>query len=116
MASSAGDSGIAISTSFTSSSSLGSRPERSRSGAAAPDPLGLHVVHKPDGAVGDIVFVHGLGGSAWRTWSWNHDAALFWPGWLAEEDDVLTMFRVWTFGYNANFRGAATNLTCFCSS
>ncbi|KLU86620.1 NACHT and WD domain-containing protein [Magnaporthiopsis poae ATCC 64411] len=119
LGSSAGDSDIAIRTrerqrlhtSHTLSSSPGSRPEGSGSGAAAPDPLGLQLVHKLDGAVGDIVFVHGLGGSAWRTWSWNRDTALFWPEWLAEEDDVLATFRVWTFGYNASFRGAATNLT-----
>ncbi|EJT80596.1 NACHT and WD domain-containing protein [Gaeumannomyces tritici R3-111a-1] len=119
LGSSAGDSDVAIRTrprpqlrtSYTSSSSFSSRPEGSGSGAAAPDPLGLQLVHKVDSSVGDIVFVHGLGGSAWRTWSWNRDPTLFWPDWLAEEGDVLANFGVWTFGYNAGFRGAATNLT-----
>ena len=33
----------------------------------------------------------------------------FWPVWLAEEDG-LSSYRVFTYGYNSNFKGAATNL------
>jgi pimeloyl-ACP methyl ester carboxylesterase len=59
---------------------------------------------------GDIVFVHGLGGSPFETWSWARDAANFWPPWLPEDDEVLDRFRILTFGYNSNFRGDSTNL------
>ncbi|QBZ55224.1 hypothetical protein PoMZ_00119 [Pyricularia oryzae] len=100
--------------SFTSSSTFGARastsPAPSRS-AVTEDPLGLQIVQPVDEPAGDIVFVHGLGGSAWRTWSWNRDTALFWPDWLPEEEPSLARFRISTFGYNASFRGAATNLT-----
>ena len=35
--------------------------------------------------------------------------AYFWPLWLAEEDG-LTSYRIFTYGYNSNFKGAGTNL------
>jgi WD40 repeat protein len=50
-----------------------------------------------------------LGGSAWKTWSWERDVANFWPQWLPE-DIQFASFRISTFGYNANFKGAASNL------
>ncbi|TLS27986.1 hypothetical protein PpBr36_00090 [Pyricularia pennisetigena] len=100
--------------SFFSSSTFGARSatgvEPSRSGVTE-DPLGLQIVHPVDEPAGDIVFVHGLGGTAWRTWSWNRDTALFWPDWLPEGEPAMARFRISTFGYNASFRGAATNLT-----
>jgi WD40 repeat protein len=80
---------------------------RGRSPSPAPSGLGLHVVHQPDFAALDIIFVHGLGGHSQRTWSKNHDPALFWPElWLPFEPDIGTA-RILTFGYNANFRGAS---------
>ncbi|KAG9231275.1 NACHT and WD domain-containing protein, variant [Amylocarpus encephaloides] len=59
--------------------------------------------------MGDIIFVHGLGGTAMRTWSWKRDTTNFWPAWLTEEK-TLSRFRIFSFGYNSNFKGAATNL------
>lgn len=49
---------------------------------------------------GDIIFVHGLGGDARKTW---HPQELdnddnFWPMWLAQERPDL---GIWSFGYNA---------------
>ncbi|KAL8657838.1 MAG: hypothetical protein Q9226_001523 [Calogaya cf. arnoldii] len=73
------------------------------------DQLGLHLVHYSQDAVCDIIFVHGLGGSAMRTWSWKRDTAQFWPAWLSDDEQLYKM-RVFTFGYNSNFRGSATNL------
>lgn len=35
--------------------------------------------------------------------------ANFWPKWLGDEDG-LSSFRIFSFGYNANFQSAATNL------
>ena len=74
-----------------------------------PDPWGLHLVYDHPEPSGDIVFVHGLGGTAKKTWSWNKEEDLFWPGWLADEDG-LSSYRIFTFGYNSNFKGAGTNL------
>ena len=52
----------------------------------------------------DIVFIHGLGGDSRKTWSRDHNPELFWPGlWLPLETE-LERARIFTFGYNANFR------------
>ncbi|KAF2759829.1 WD40 repeat-like protein [Pseudovirgaria hyperparasitica] len=82
-----------------------SAPTTSKSG----DNLGLDLVVDNPNPAGDLVFVHGLGGTAKRTWSYNRDVANFWPSWLALED-YLNDYRVFTFGYNADFRGGSINL------
>ena len=52
----------------------------------------------------DIIFIHGLGGDSRKTWSRDHNPELFWPGlWLPLETE-LERTRIFTFGYNANFR------------
>ncbi len=71
---------------------------------------GLTLVHNPQDATADVIFVHGLGGSSWNTWCWKHDPSMFWPAWLQHEQG-LSQFRVFTFGYNANFRGPDTSLS-----
>ncbi|KFY29271.1 hypothetical protein V493_02446 [Pseudogymnoascus sp. VKM F-4281 (FW-2241)] len=73
------------------------------------DILGLQLLCDNSEPAGDIIFVHGLGGTALRTWSWKRDVANFWPAWLADEEELST-FRIFSFGYNSNFKGAATNL------
>lgn len=75
----------------------------------APDVLGLQLLCDNPEPDGDIIFVHGLGGTAIRTWSWKRDASNFWPAWLNDEQG-LSSFRIFSFGYNSNFRGAGTNL------
>ena len=71
--------------------------------------LGLQLVSDASSHTRDIVFIHGLGGSAWKTWSWNGDTVNFWPSWLADEEDLSTS-RIFTFGYDSDWRGAGTNL------
>ncbi len=84
---------------------------RDSTASLSSSPLGLHIVHQPDKLSGDIVFVHGLGGSPYKTWTWNQDDQdSFWPAWLPDCDPCLANFRVSTFGYNAKFKGSATNL------
>ena len=74
-----------------------------------PDPgaLGLTLIYSPEDVhKADIVFVHGLGGTSRKTWSKNEDPDLFWPmKFLPFEPDVA-LTRIFTFGYNANFRAA----------
>jgi len=79
------------------------------SGDYSPDLLGLQLICDNVEPSGDIVFVHGLGGTAMRTWSWKRDVNNFWPVWLADEQE-LSSFRVFSFGYNSNFKGTGTNL------
>jgi pimeloyl-ACP methyl ester carboxylesterase len=76
-----------------------------RSTSPGQDQLGLHVVHRPQGTPrADVVFVHGLGGSSIKTWSKDRDIEYFWPmKFLPHEQDINTA-RIFTFGYNANFR------------
>ena len=74
------------------------------------DPLGLHLVCDVKDPTGDIIFVHGLGGTAKKTWAWERNMEHFWPIWLADEDELST-FRIFTFGYNSNFKGSGTNLS-----
>jgi hypothetical protein len=65
--------------------------------------LGLSLVHSPLEPLVDLIFVHGLGGTSHSTWSWQRNPDNFWPGWLAE-DAELSSCRVFTFGYNADFK------------
>ncbi|KAL8821675.1 MAG: hypothetical protein Q9223_000312 [Gallowayella weberi] len=67
--------------------------------------LGLHLIYQPSAtSCVDIVFIHGLGGDSRKTWSRDHNPELFWPGlWLPLETE-LERARIFTFGYNANFR------------
>ncbi|TGJ81284.1 hypothetical protein E0Z10_g7485 [Xylaria hypoxylon] len=79
--------------------------ERSRSRDRRDDPLGLTVLYTPekDQRMVDIVFIHGLGGTSLQTWCKNRELELLWPKlWLPKEGD-LSVARILTFGYNANF-------------
>lgn len=74
------------------------------------DPLGLQIAYSPEFIEGEIILIHGLGGSAWKTWSKDRQAGSFWPRWLSEEDTLLAKFRLSTFGYNSKFKGSPSNL------
>ncbi|KAI1178951.1 hypothetical protein F4777DRAFT_41545 [Nemania sp. FL0916] len=84
---------------------------RSSSPSSSSSGLGLHVLHQPDYAAIDIIFVHGLGGHSKNTWSKNHDPSFFWPElWLPFEPDIESA-RIFTFGYNASWRGATKSVS-----
>ena len=68
--------------------------------------LGLKTLHEskaasPNSKVIDIIFIHGLGGSAEETWS-HPSSKVFWPD-LLHEDEKFANGRISTFGYDANF-------------
>ena len=54
----------------------------------------------------DIVFVHGLGGTSRWTWTKHHDPKLFWPLTFLPLEPDISLARILTFGYDANFRKA----------
>ncbi|KAI1738139.1 hypothetical protein F4680DRAFT_459999 [Xylaria scruposa] len=82
-----------------------------RSPSPSTSGFGLHIIHQPEHAVLDIIFVHGLGGHSRKTWSKDHDPSFFWPGlWLPSETDIGSA-RISTFGYNADWRGAAKSIS-----
>ncbi|KAF4459376.1 Cytochrome cd1-nitrite reductase-like C-terminal heme d1 [Fusarium albosuccineum] len=75
------------------------------------DPTGLSVLHTPSGdhAI-DIIFVHGLGGSSHRTWTWHRDKTCFWPKeWLPAEPE-MNQTRIMTFGYDAAYRSSQSSI------
>ncbi|OIW35515.1 hypothetical protein CONLIGDRAFT_62144 [Coniochaeta ligniaria NRRL 30616] len=117
----------AASARFSSSTSGNLRPESARRPSAPAEPassvrrriskrgtspsidkLGLSVVHSAPEPLADLIFVHGLGGTSTRTWSWQRDPEHFWPSWL-EDDAELCHTRVFTFGYTADFFGQSTS-------
>jgi hypothetical protein len=58
----------------------------------------------------DLVFVHGLTGSAETTWARESGSACFWPRWLAEE---MPHVNVWVLDYPAAafwWAGSGTNM------
>ncbi|KAK3941650.1 vegetative incompatibility protein HET-E-1 [Diplogelasinospora grovesii] len=71
---------------------------------------GLSLIQSAQESVADIIFVHGLGGTSWNTWCWEHDPDFFWPAWLQDEEG-LSNLRIFTYGYNANIRGPDTPLS-----
>lgn len=61
--------------------------------------------------VADLIFVHGLGGSSRLSWCKDHDVDRFWPlSWLPN-DPVIRRARIFTFGYNADFRSSSQSPT-----
>lgn len=83
---------------------------RSRSDQDTEDPLGLTLIHGDADSDADIIFVHGLGGSSKKTWSWERRLENFWPAWIQSED-TLSQFRVFSYGYNAKFSDAKNPLS-----
>ncbi len=72
------------------------------------DPLGLTTIWLPANPIADIIFVHGLGGSSKRTWTWERSTnySYFWPAWLPSEPE-LSRARIHTFGYRAEMWGSS---------
>ncbi|KAL9122773.1 MAG: hypothetical protein Q9187_000671 [Circinaria calcarea] len=89
---------------------VGLRDARERSQERKKDPLGLTVLFAPQAPrSADIIFIHGLGGTSFQTWSKNRDPELCWPQkWLPLDHEICTA-RILTFGYNAHFSSTGPN-------
>lgn len=94
--------------SATTSSVASSHTTRPEPVKGVSDPFGLQIAYRPEHISGDIVFVHGLNGSAWKTWSATEEADSFWPQWLCD-DELLKNYRVSTFGFNSKVKGSSNN-------
>ncbi|KAH9907804.1 hypothetical protein F4778DRAFT_447789 [Xylariomycetidae sp. FL2044] len=90
--------------------SVATGSRRSSHSKEVDDPLGLSLVYGGSESDVDLIFIHGLGGSSRKTWSWGRDPENFWPAWLRHEDG-LSRFRVLSYGYNANFKEPDTPLS-----
>jgi len=69
-----------------------------------PDKFGLTTLIEPSESsspVLNIVFVHGLGGSAYGTWT-DEQTKVFWLPWLTKVKG-LENARIMTFGYDSNW-------------
>jgi hypothetical protein len=83
-----------------------STPTADKAASSSEGRLGLMVLHEPHPhatTVVNIIFVHGLGGSAIGTWTSTTASQTFWPA-LLHEDSRLANARISTFGYDANFK------------
>ena len=56
---------------------------------------------QPSAPVLNFIFVHGLGGSAYGTWTHEHTKS-FWPPWLSKVKG-LENARIMTFGYDSSW-------------
>jgi len=63
------------------------------------DSYGIKILYNPSSAIVDIVFVHGLTGSAYSTW-FDENSSKHWPRDLIKDD--ISDARVMTFGYDAD--------------
>ena len=70
----------------------------------AKGPIGLTTIAQPKGnAIVDLIFVHGLNGGSFSTWTHGGDLALFWPrAWLPRDKEFRDV-RIHTFGYNSSW-------------
>ncbi|KAM3498012.1 hypothetical protein MY10362_008654 [Beauveria mimosiformis] len=68
-------------------------------------PLGLTVLHEPhEKHCADIIFIHGLSGSSYKTWCKDRAPGSFWPQeWLPHDEDLHSA-RIFTYGYNSKLK------------
>jgi hypothetical protein len=91
------------------SASVQTTQHGTRDASPSSDNLGFTLIHTCPEPLVDLIFVHGLGGTSRKTWSWQRDPQNFWPAWLGR-DAELCKSRIFTFGYNADFSGQHTPL------
>jgi hypothetical protein len=65
-------------------------------------PLGLTTLYAPSPEqvpAADIVFVHGIRGGSYSTWTRGNSTERFWPREWLPQDDAFKDVRIHTFGY-----------------
>ena len=68
-------------------------------------PYGLSTISETlETAIADLIFVHGLGGGSRSTWSKDSDPDLFWPQEWLVQDTKFRDVRIYSFGYDSNWR------------
>ncbi|QVM10198.1 hypothetical protein D8B26_004859 [Coccidioides posadasii str. Silveira] len=97
-----------VSNASTAAPSTVSKTTSLSSNPSTSDLEGLSVVYNPPYSTTDIIFVHGLGGSSRRSWSWDHNPEIFWPEWLPHHPG-FSYCRIFTFGYKANLTDNRTS-------
>ncbi|KAJ9646807.1 hypothetical protein H2204_000499 [Knufia peltigerae] len=78
--------------------------------------LGLRAIHVPETKpIADIIFVHGLGGHSYKTWSKDRNKDYFWPGLWLPQDPKIRRARLFTYGYDSSLTGPkrASNILGF---
>ncbi|KAJ5628450.1 hypothetical protein N7490_010678 [Penicillium lividum] len=72
--------------------------------AAPKGPIGLTTLYNPpNDIVIDLIFVHGVNGGSYSTWTRNGDTSLFWPQEWLPKDQAFQDVRIHTFGYASAF-------------
>lgn len=67
-------------------------------------PIGLTTIAQPNGnPLVDLIFIHGLNGGSFSSWTHNGDPTLFWPGVWLPRDEEFRDVRIHTFGYNSSW-------------
>jgi hypothetical protein len=67
-------------------------------------PIGLTTLYSPpDDIVVDLIFVHGVNGGSYSTWTKNGESSLFWPQEWLSKDQAFEDVRIHTFGYASAF-------------
>jgi hypothetical protein len=69
-----------------------------RKAAPAEEPETLHAIHDHDNAKFNVVFIHGIHGHHFDTWSIDRTDATYWPNWVAAD---FPDARVYSLQYNA---------------
>lgn len=68
-------------------------------------PLGLNLLHRPLGPTAlDLIFVHGLAGGAFSTWSKDgtRSSSLWIEDWLPRDPSFRSV-QIWSFGYDGDW-------------
>ena len=107
-----------VTSNFASMSVSNEPHDKSQSVHRRMNPLGLTVIHEPEGGHSlDIVLIHGLGGSSHSTWSKNHDPNYFWPHLWLPSEPAIGSARILSFGYDADWKSTSSrtvlNITDF---
>ncbi|KAI4660544.1 uncharacterized protein J4E78_005247 [Alternaria triticimaculans] len=107
-----------VTSNFASMSVSNEPHDKSQSAHRRMNPLGLTVIHEPEGGHSlDIVLIHGLGGSSHSTWSKNHDPNYFWPHLWLPSEPAIGSARILSFGYDADWKSTSSrtvlNITDF---